>query len=150
MTINKDTLLRRQTEFKYCACNCGKQIPRFRSDGQQQFYASGHCLNKKGTNSPRYGKKRHLAHNWKGKPDVDPKTGYARILRPHHRDADSRGRVLLHRYLKELDLGYYIPKGYEVHHINGIKNDNRPENLALLPIAEHRRLHAIQRGLGQI
>ena len=39
-------------------------------------------------------------------------------------------------------LGHPIPKGYVVHHLNHIRDDNRPENLQLLTTACHDRLHA--------
>ena len=40
---------------------------------------------------------------------------------------------------------HFIPKGCEIHHINNIHNDNRPENLVLLPIETHRGVHVEMR-----
>lgn len=50
-------------------------------------------------------------------------------------------QVLEHRVIWERAHGP-VPKGYEIHHINGDGRDNRLENLALLTTSEHRSLHA--------
>jgi hypothetical protein len=48
---------------------------------------------------------------------------------------------MLHNIIWEREYGT-IPKGYQVHHKNGIKSDNRIENLELLSALEHKRLHS--------
>lgn len=48
-----------------------------------------------------------------------------------------------HRIVWESQRGA-IPEGYDIHHKNDIRHDNRIENLECLPHAEHRRVHAIK------
>lgn len=52
---------------------------------------------------------------------------------------------LVHRRVAEKKLGGSIFKGYEVHHKNGNKTDNRPANLRVMKKSSHRRLHAKKR-----
>ena len=47
-----------------------------------------------------------------------------------------------HRAVVENLLGITLREDQVVHHINGIKSDNRPENLQVMDWKEHSRLHA--------
>lgn len=56
--------------------------------------------------------------------------GYAFVRAPGH-PRSHNGRVREHILIMEETLGRYLLPGEEVHHKNGIRNDNRPGNLEL-------------------
>lgn len=82
------------------------------------------------------GRKRYSLTHSKG---YDIHAGYKRISVGEH-----SGR-LQHVVIMEQHIGRRLKPGEVVHHINGIKTDNRIENLALMSNKEHSRLHAIER-----
>ena len=69
--------------------------------------------------------------------------GYVLRYVPEHPNASKTGHVMEHRLIMEEYLGRYLDKNTDVHHINGIKTDNRIENLAVMTHAEHTILHNI-------
>ena len=48
---------------------------------------------------------------------------------------------LVHRHVMERKLGFRLRKNVIVHHMNGIKTDNRFENLQLMTKKEHFKHH---------
>jgi hypothetical protein len=53
--------------------------------------------------------------------------------------------VKQHRLIAEWMIGRQLSASEDVHHINGIKDDNDPSNLAILSHGEHSRLSNISR-----
>jgi hypothetical protein len=62
--------------------------------------------------------------------------GYAQF-----KDPNTGLWTLTHRRVAEKKVGGRIFPGYEVHHIDGDKTNNRPSNLKVLSKAEHRSIH---------
>lgn len=58
--------------------------------------------------------------------------GYVLVWKPEHPNANKRGYILEHRLVLSEKLGRPLMKDEVGHHLNGIKNDNRPENLCAL------------------
>lgn len=50
-------------------------------------------------------------------------------------------RTLMHRYVWETEKGI-IPEGWDIHHINNDRADNRIDNLECLPKSEHTRKYS--------
>ncbi len=78
-------------------------------------------------------------HNWKG--GIIVKGDYRKIL-------TKSGNSRIRKYTMEHHINWcianslpVIPQGCVVHHINGNRLDNRPENLALLPKQYHDEAH---------
>lgn len=84
-----------------------------------------------------YGQKGTSNPNWKGGVTYSgrKKNGLYMSIR-------YKGRYIKeHRYVMELHLGRRLLSAEHVHHINGIKTDNRVENLVVMSASEHAKLH---------
>ncbi len=73
--------------------------------------------------------------NWKGGRSLD-KHGYVHVLIPREERKGRRYRAE-HMVVWEKANGKPVPKGWIVHHLNGVRDDNRLENLVGLPRKEH-------------
>ena len=89
-----------------------------------------------GEKGSSYGKKGKDCPSWKGGRKKSTE-GYTLLLMHSHPNAYVDGYIAEHRLIMESHIGRYLNSWETVHHINGIKDDNRIENLQLLPRSEH-------------
>lgn len=78
-------------------------------------------------------------YNWKGGRYLH-KDGYVFVKAETHPHRTSRGYALEHILVVEKQLGRFLRKGEVVHHLNGIKDDNRIENLVVMRNQAHSNL----------
>ena len=72
---------------------------------------------------------------------LDKNLGYIRVYVPMHEEANTWGYVYEHRVISEQILGRKLLKDEIVHHRNGIRWDNRQENLEVMDKHDHAKLH---------
>jgi hypothetical protein len=94
-------------------CKCGNLM-----DPKSKQCSRCFGLANRGSNNP----------SWKGGRKISG--GYIWIMCPEHPKA-SKGYVREHVLVMEQIIGRYLKANEEVHHLNMITTDNRPENLVL-------------------
>lgn len=75
---------------------------------------------------------------WRMHPD-----GYRMLYRPDHPLASKQGYVMEHR-LVCFEAGLLSDPELQIHHRNGIKHDNRLENLEVLTARQHQHEHRLR------
>lgn len=111
--------------IRSCCVACGQW---WLGTVKQRLFCSLSCM-AKGQNNPRWLGGRRILHN-----------GYVVVFAPTHPLA-TRHFVLEHRLVMEQTLGRLLTTNEHVHHLNGVKQDNRLENLVVLSPSEHSKLH---------
>lgn len=80
--------------------------------------------------------------NWRGGTTVTS-NGYRKIKLPGHHLSDVGGYAYEHRVVMEETIGRPLEPWEIVHHIDGDKLNNTPDNLSLLPSRwHHKNLHS--------
>ena len=123
-------------ELRVCEI-CGKAFPCLPiRKALRGRYCSRHCSGLSRALDPMHpiGKRGPSAAAWKGgRTQRQTGQGYMWVWQPDHPKTNGRKckYVQEHRLVMEKMLGRYLKDDELVHHINGIKDDNRPENLEL-------------------
>jgi hypothetical protein len=102
-----------------CKCECGNETIASTAGLRNGKNISCGCIRKGKEN-----------HNWKG-GRIKTSQGYILIHSPEHPSKNPNGYVREHRLVMEGMIGRYLELNEEVHHKNGIRDDNSPENLEL-------------------
>lgn len=111
----------------YCECGCGMVTALAKSTDPKRGYVKG---------------KHKRFRQWHLKRAVRS-TKYLAVSVPGHPRAWGNGKtVKVHMLIAESVLGYYPPKGVEVHHVDGNTRNNEKSNLVICQDhAYHMLLH---------
>ena len=131
---------------KFCK-QCDKEFSKASKYSYRQWEMREYCSRTCQAKS-LYGKKKEKFNHWRG-GIVKTLIGYVYLHKPKHPFATQDGYVMEHRLVMEGYAGRFLESYEHVHHINGVKDDNRIENLRLMTIWEHNRFHALRQGLGR-
>jgi hypothetical protein len=108
---------------------CGKMFPVTYGPANRRSFCCIQCSDAWLNSTSRAGG--HKAGNWRGGKSRRKNGGYVRAHAPDHPASSSRGTILEHRLVMEAQIGRFLEPHETVHHKNGIRYDNRPENLEL-------------------
>lgn len=124
---------RKPPVIKHCL-TCGKEL-RLKPSQARIQYCSKACEGVARTKRPQ-----ERMHN--GKPVRKDAQGYVMVYEPSHPNNTFKGWQYEHRLVVEAVLGRLLRSDEHVHHINGVKDDNRPVNLVPMAQRDHAEISA--------
>lgn len=123
----------RKNKYHYCSKACRDSNPW----NKNQKMSSEFCLKMSKVSKGRVLEK---SNSWRGGRYIR-KDGYVNVHIPDHPMATINGWVFEHIVVACKKLGRTLNTNEVVHHIDGDKTNNDPENLEIIKRSEHTRKH---------
>ena len=126
----KDGTVRSHAYLVTCH-HCGEDFPANNTVAYRRKFCGRKCANRHKYSEKNDNRARGETHwNWKGGRSITS-NGYVALKMHDYSSSDKNGNVLEHRYVMEQHLGRSLSSRETVHHLNGVRDDNRIENLEL-------------------
>lgn len=119
-----------------CGCGCGAPIPERWPNGAIRYITSKDGKAYLDHHQPLSGENHY---RWKGGKTTA--RGYVILLTDERRPNGRRRYVRENRLVGAEKVGRPLKRNEDAHHLNEVKDDNRPENIQVMTKREHHRLH---------